>query len=105
MTQDERTNHETFLDFPETFDDADNGYEDDVLRGNRAADISHAGEGIEDPEEHQADEELLEMLEQQQKYVVSFCLYNLLLILYLKVSNSLDGREIIGSTQTALKSW
>jgi hypothetical protein len=67
MTQEERTTHEAFLDVPETFDDGDGGYEDDVLRGKRAADISHAGEGIEDPEEEQADEELLDMLEQQQK--------------------------------------
>jgi hypothetical protein len=72
MTQAERTNYEAFLNFPETCDDADNGYEDGVLRGNRAADISHAGEGLEDPDEDQVDEELLDMLEQQQKYVVSF---------------------------------
>jgi hypothetical protein len=72
MTQEERTKYEAFLDFPETSDNADNGYEDDVLRGKRATDISHAGEGIEDPDEDQADGELLDMLEQQQKYVISF---------------------------------
>ncbi|KAJ7790341.1 hypothetical protein B0H14DRAFT_3501690 [Mycena olivaceomarginata] len=69
MTQEERTNHEAFLDVPETFDYADDGYEDDVLRGKRAADISHAGDGTEDPDEDQADRELLDMLEQQQKRV------------------------------------
>lgn len=51
------------------------------------------------------DEELLDMLEKQQKYVISFNLYNLLLTLYLKVNNSLDGCEIVVSVQTELKSW
>ncbi|KAJ7838328.1 hypothetical protein B0H14DRAFT_2588627 [Mycena olivaceomarginata] len=71
MTQAEQTNYEAFLDFPETCDDTDNGYEDDVLWGNRAANISHAGEGLEDPDEDQADEELLDMLERQQNKVFS----------------------------------
>ncbi|KAJ7664832.1 hypothetical protein B0H14DRAFT_3696647 [Mycena olivaceomarginata] len=66
MTQEEQTNLETFLNVPDTFDYADGGYEDEVLRGKRAADISHAGEGLEAPDEDQADEELLDMLEQQQ---------------------------------------
>jgi hypothetical protein len=72
MTQAEQMNYEAFLNVPETFDYADGTYEDDVLRGKRAADISHAGEGLEAPDEDQADEELLDMLEQQQKYVISF---------------------------------
>ncbi|KAJ7693724.1 hypothetical protein B0H14DRAFT_3531072 [Mycena olivaceomarginata] len=67
MTQEERTNLEAFLNVPDTLDYADTSYEDDVLRGKRATDISHAGEGIEDPDEDQVDEELLDMLEQQQK--------------------------------------
>jgi hypothetical protein len=72
MTQEERTNHEAFFNVPDTFDYADTSYEDDFLRGKRAADISHAGEGLEDPDEDQVDEELLDMLEQQQRYVISF---------------------------------
>jgi hypothetical protein len=72
MTQEEWTNPEAFLNVPDTLDYADASYEDDVLRGKRATDISHAGEGLEDLDEDQADEELLDMLEQQQKYVISF---------------------------------
>ncbi|KAJ7675242.1 hypothetical protein B0H14DRAFT_2656584 [Mycena olivaceomarginata] len=47
-------------------DDDGGGYEGDVLRGHAAADISHAGEWIDDEEAEQADEDLVTMLQEHQ---------------------------------------
>jgi hypothetical protein len=62
MTQEQRREHEAFLDVSGGFEDDSGGYEGDVLRGTTAAEISHAGEAIQDPEEDRADDDLLEML-------------------------------------------
>ncbi|KAF8178807.1 hypothetical protein K438DRAFT_1977654 [Mycena galopus ATCC 62051] len=59
-----RTREARIADIPEPFD-ADNGaWEDEILRGNAAAEISHAGEAIQ---EEGADEDLLERLEEEQE--------------------------------------
>jgi hypothetical protein len=54
------------MDIADPFDEGDGGYEADVLRGNTTADISHAGEGIQDEEADQADEDLARMLQEHQ---------------------------------------
>ncbi|KAJ7898283.1 hypothetical protein B0H14DRAFT_2557314 [Mycena olivaceomarginata] len=71
MTQEEWREHEAFLDVSGSFDDNSGGYEGDILRGTTAAEISHAGEAIQDPEEDRADEDLLEMLREQQSKIFS----------------------------------
>ncbi|KAJ7713835.1 hypothetical protein B0H14DRAFT_3523213 [Mycena olivaceomarginata] len=54
-----RERHDALMDIADPFDDGDGGYEADVLRGNAAADISHAGEGIQEEEADQADKDLI----------------------------------------------
>ncbi|KAJ7107542.1 hypothetical protein C8R44DRAFT_726451 [Mycena epipterygia] len=62
--------HDHPPDIPE--DDGDAAYEDNVLRGNTAADISHAGEAMTEEEVEDADQTLLERLHSQHKFVVFF---------------------------------
>ncbi|KAJ7824252.1 hypothetical protein B0H14DRAFT_3469498 [Mycena olivaceomarginata] len=71
MTQEQRREHEAFLDVSGGFKDDSGGYEGDFLRGNTAAEISHAGEAIQDPEEDRVDNDLLEMLREQQSKIFS----------------------------------
>ncbi|KAF8128818.1 hypothetical protein K438DRAFT_2000099 [Mycena galopus ATCC 62051] len=68
MTRQERQQHDALCDLPEAMGD-DDGWEDDILRGNTTAEISHAGEAIqdEDAERVEADEDLLDKLHQQQE--------------------------------------
>ncbi|KAF8212552.1 hypothetical protein K438DRAFT_1751970 [Mycena galopus ATCC 62051] len=59
-----RAHEARVADIPEPFD-ADNGaWEDEILRGNAVAEISHAGEAIQ---EKGADKDLLERLEEEQE--------------------------------------
>ncbi|KAJ7817185.1 hypothetical protein B0H14DRAFT_3474817 [Mycena olivaceomarginata] len=77
MTQEERREHEAFLDVSGGFDDDSGGYEGDVLRGTTATEISHAGEAIQDPEEDRADKDLLEMLREQQSMADAYMAWDL----------------------------
>ncbi|KAJ7793024.1 hypothetical protein B0H14DRAFT_3498554 [Mycena olivaceomarginata] len=58
MSREEREQHDTLMDMADPLDDDDGGYEGDVLRGSATADISHAGEWINDEEADQADKDL-----------------------------------------------
>ncbi|KAJ6447959.1 hypothetical protein C8R45DRAFT_1115597 [Mycena sanguinolenta] len=53
-------------DIPDAFDH-DDGYEDDVLHGCAAADISNAGEGLVEEELRRANQSLLEGLQKHHK--------------------------------------
>jgi hypothetical protein len=70
------------LDVSGGFDDDSGGYEGDVLRGTTAAEISHAGEAIQDLEEDRADEDLLEMLREQQRYVFGLIFLAVFLLMH-----------------------
>jgi hypothetical protein len=67
MSREEWEQHDALMDIADPFDDDDGGYEADVLRGNTAADISHAGEAIREEEADQADEDLVRMLQEHQR--------------------------------------
>ncbi|KAJ7019155.1 hypothetical protein C8F04DRAFT_1276622 [Mycena alexandri] len=65
LTEQERRAENALRDIPEPYDAGDAGwdeYEDDVLRGRTAADISHAGEALTDDAVQEAQEDLLEGL-------------------------------------------
>ncbi|KAJ7435673.1 hypothetical protein B0H11DRAFT_1937391 [Mycena galericulata] len=66
MSENERRLHNALRDVPDTLNDDDMGgewaYEDDVLHGRVAADISHAGEAMTEEDIELADESLLEHL-------------------------------------------
>ncbi|KAJ7073352.1 hypothetical protein B0H15DRAFT_806803 [Mycena belliarum] len=61
MTAAERREHERMRDLPDGFED-DDGYEDDVMRGDVAAETSHAGEFVTEEEAQESDVSLLEQL-------------------------------------------
>ncbi|KAJ7738549.1 hypothetical protein B0H14DRAFT_3515990 [Mycena olivaceomarginata] len=66
MSREEQERHDALMDITNPFDDNNGGYEADILRGNTAANISHAGEGIREEEADQADEDLVRMLQEHQ---------------------------------------
>jgi hypothetical protein len=70
MSREEHRDYDVLRgDFLDTFDDND-AWEDDILHGRAAAQISHAGEALlEDPE--RADADLFQGLRQSHKYI--FC--------------------------------
>jgi hypothetical protein len=70
MSREERRDYDVLRgDFPDVFDDNDT-WEDNILHGRAAAQISDAGEALlEDPE--RADTDLFQGLRQSHKYV--FC--------------------------------
>jgi hypothetical protein len=106
MTQEQRREHEAFLEVSGGFEDDSGGYEGDVLRGTMAAEISHAGEAIQDPEEDRADEDLLEMLREQQRYALQLIVAAqfLLNLFFFQVKYSLVDREIVERVPTERKS-
>ncbi|KAF8128079.1 hypothetical protein K438DRAFT_2000463 [Mycena galopus ATCC 62051] len=61
-----RTREARIADIPEPFNADDGAWEDEILRGNAAAEISHTGEAIQ---EEGADEDLLERLEEEQDWL------------------------------------
>ncbi|KAJ7467356.1 hypothetical protein B0H11DRAFT_2306441 [Mycena galericulata] len=71
MTEIERRAHNALRDIPDPLDDDDMGgggtYEDDVLHGRAAADISHAGEALTEEDVDLANESLLEQLREHHK--------------------------------------
>ncbi|KAJ7705953.1 hypothetical protein B0H16DRAFT_1746965 [Mycena metata] len=69
LNEQERREENRLRDIPDPFD-GDGGYgdyEDDNLRGRTAADISHAGEALQDEAEAQDVQDLLEGLHAQQR--------------------------------------
>jgi hypothetical protein len=70
MSHEEREQHDALMDIADPFDNDDGDYEADFLSGNIAADLSHAGEGIQQEEVDLADEELVRMLKEHQRYVL-----------------------------------
>ncbi|KAF8209728.1 hypothetical protein K438DRAFT_1959963 [Mycena galopus ATCC 62051] len=67
MTRQERQQHDALCELPDAMED-DNGWEDDILRGKTTAEISHAGEAIQDEDEQlEADEDLMDKLREQQE--------------------------------------
>ncbi|KAJ7033780.1 hypothetical protein C8F04DRAFT_1183753 [Mycena alexandri] len=67
LNQQQRREENRLRDIPEPYDGGWNDLEDDVLRGRAAADISHAGEGLNDDTAQEAQEDLLESLRAQQR--------------------------------------
>jgi hypothetical protein len=68
MSQEERRDYDILRgDIPDAFDD-DNAWEDNVLHGRAAAQISHAGEAPPEDPEH-ADTDLFQGLRQSHKFV------------------------------------
>jgi alkylhydroperoxidase family enzyme len=72
LSREQLRERNAWLDVPDSFDDEDaavGGYEDDILHGRVAAEISHAGEGVQ--EEAAADSQtLLEKLRAHHKCVL-----------------------------------
>ena len=75
MTDAELAEHNAVRDLPDAYYDDDDttgdaAYEDAVLQGRTAADISHAGEGLSNLEDaEQSNQTLLEQLREHHKYV------------------------------------
>ncbi|KAF8144404.1 hypothetical protein K438DRAFT_1992863 [Mycena galopus ATCC 62051] len=72
MTRQERRQHDALCDVPDAMGD-DDGWEDNILRGNTMAEISHAREAIQDEnaERLEADEDLLDKLHEQQETLLT----------------------------------
>jgi hypothetical protein len=72
LSQEELRERNAWRDIPDSFDDNDAAggeYEDDILRGRVAADISHAGESIDDDAAAENSQTLLEKLRAHHKCV------------------------------------
>lgn len=77
MNRSERRNLQQLrdLDLADSFDDNDgnDSYEQDVLHGRTAADISHAGEALPSDDRDASDAGLLAGLSEDRRCVVFFC--------------------------------
>ncbi|KAJ7658481.1 hypothetical protein B0H17DRAFT_1145582 [Mycena rosella] len=72
MTETQRRAYDAMGDLPDPYvEPCDDNYEDDVLRGNVTAEISHAGEGPTEEEMREDGQTLLEQLRAHQKYVLA----------------------------------
>jgi hypothetical protein len=96
LTAQQRREENAMRDIPEPYDADDAGweeYEDDVLRGRTAADISHAGEALND-DTMKDSQTLLEQLRAHHQCVTSF-------ISDLNVANSYAGDCMVVDVITA----
>jgi hypothetical protein len=73
LSEAQRREEEAWRDVPDPYD-VDDMYEQDVLHGRTAADISHAGEAMNDEAAADAGQSLLEQLRAHHKYVFFFCI-------------------------------
>lgn len=87
MSEEQRREHNALQDVADPYDGDDAGggddgsYEQDVLRGNTTADISHAGEAMTEEDVEQADSSLLEKLRDHHKFVLWFYFLGAMLII------------------------
>jgi hypothetical protein len=82
LTEQQRREHYTQRDIAEPYDNDDTGfdfYQDEVLRGRATADISHAGEALQEDTGEEVREDLLEGLRAHHQYVSFFLIENLLI--------------------------
>lgn len=87
LSREERREYDRLRDIPD--DNDDGGYEEDVLNGRTTAAISHAGEPLTPENVQRADEDLLEGLRENHRYVAAENVFSLLIF---SASSNLGGR-------------